>query len=183
MTALNFTEGLKNCVPNIAKPLESNLHENINGAKCNREVVAKQAVRNLFGRVRSRTRLLPPRTLKELYQASFHSLYARICRDLFGKWIVIMGKKKGSPYVKKPSWWPDNVKYQSARMLSGLEIKTVLFHIFYSKQGRVLFGRFYAARKDINITEQDKETLAWTLCIRSVFETDIRLCDYLMTLN
>lgn len=55
--------------------------------------------------------------------------------------------------------------------------------MFYSKQGRVLFGRFYAARKDVNITEEDKETLAWTLCIRSVFKTDIRLREYLITLN
>ncbi|CAG7933089.1 unnamed protein product [Penicillium olsonii] len=127
LAASGLTEGLRNCVPNTAEPLET-----------------KQAIRNLFGRVRSRTRLLPPNTLKELYQAGFNSLNAKTCRDL-------------------------------------LEIKTVLFHMFYSKQGRVLFGRFYAARKDVNITEEDKETIAWTLCIRSVFKTNIQLREYLMT--
>ncbi|EKV04608.1 hypothetical protein Pdw03_4940 [Penicillium digitatum] len=158
------------CQPENSKDnIDTGYKELANGAKWNHEVVANQAVRKLFGRVRSRTRLSPPSTLKELYQAGFNSLNAKMCRDLLGKWIIIMGKKKGSPYVKKPSWWPDKVEYQSARMLSGLEIKTVLFYMFYSKQGRVLFGRFYAARNDVDITEKDKETLAWTLCIRSVY--------------
>lgn len=65
------------------------------------------------------TTFTPPSTLKELYQAGFNSLNARTCRDLLVKWMIIMGKTKGSPYVKKPSWWPDNIKYQSARMLCG----------------------------------------------------------------
>ncbi|CAG8171495.1 unnamed protein product [Penicillium olsonii] len=167
----NDTEGLSDSLPNTATPLK----ELVNGAKWSPEVVAKQAVRKLFGRVRSRTRFSPPSTLKELYQAGFNSLNARTCRDLLVKWMIIMGKTKGSPYVKKPSWWPDNIKYQSARMLCGFEIKTVLFHMFYSKQGLVLFGRFYAARKDVKITKKDEETLAWALYIRSVFKTDIRL--------
>ncbi|CAG8154986.1 unnamed protein product, partial [Penicillium salamii] len=160
-----------------------------NRPKKNPQVGEREAVRKLVGRGRAGTRLSPPppppppSTLKELYQAGFNSLDARMCRDLLVKWMVIMGKMKGSPYVKKPSWWPENVEYQSARMLCGLEIKTVLFHMFYSKQGLVLFGRFYAARKDVNITEEDEETLAWALCIRSVFKTDIRLREYRLTLD
>ncbi|KAI3097974.1 hypothetical protein CBS147333_9212 [Penicillium roqueforti] len=172
------TDGLRNSVPNTAKPLEGNSHEEnklVDGAKWNHEVIAKQAVRKLFGRVRSRTRLSPPSTLKELYQAGFNSLNARMCRDLLYKWAIIMGKPKGSRHVKKPSWWPETVRYASASELDGLEIKAVLFHFFYSQQNCVLFGKFYAARRDINITEKDEKTLSWILSIRHVFKTDIKL--------
>ncbi|CAG7951591.1 unnamed protein product [Penicillium salamii] len=148
--------------------------ELVDGAKWNHEVIAKQAVRKLFGRVRSRTRLSPPSTLKELYQAGFNSLNARMCRDLLYKWAIFMGKPKGSRHVKKPSWWPETVRYASASELDGLD-QSSSFSFLLQSTKLCFFGKFYAARRDINITEKDEKTLSWILSIRHVFKTDIKL--------
>lgn len=126
--------------------------ELVDGAKWNHEVIAKQAVRKLFGRVRSRTRLSPPSTLKELYQAGFNSLNARMCRDLLYKWAIFMGKPKGSRHVKKPSWWPETVRYASASELDGLGMcapSLMLTFTYISKRSKQFFFISFTVNKTV----------------------------------
>lgn len=95
--------------------------ELLSNAKGEHVVIAEQAILALFREVHSRIRLSPPspRTLKEHYQAGFNSLNARMCRDLLYKWVAIMRNTKGSRYVERPSWWPENVRYTNAGELDG----------------------------------------------------------------
>ncbi|KAJ5766728.1 uncharacterized protein N7511_004344 [Penicillium nucicola] len=135
-------------------------------AKKEHVVVAEQAILALV----RRTRLSQPsrRTLKELYEASFNSLHARMCRDLLYKWVAIMRNAKGSLNVERPSWWPESVRYTSASKLRGPEIKAVLFHLFYGEDSYVPLRAFYTACRDINISKTDQKTLSWTFYIRNV---------------
>lgn len=96
--------------------------ELLRNAKGEHVIIAKQAILALFRVVRSRTRRLStpsPRTLKELYQAGFNGLNARMCRDLLYKWVAILRDAKRSLYIERPIWWPENVRYASPRELYG----------------------------------------------------------------
>lgn len=96
--------------------------ELLRNAKGEHVIIAKQAILALFRIVRSRTRRLStpsPRTLKELYQAGFNGLNARMCRDLLYKWVAILTDAKRSLYIERPIWWPENVRYASPRELYG----------------------------------------------------------------
>ncbi|KAJ5507046.1 hypothetical protein N7527_009189 [Penicillium freii] len=154
--------------------------ELLSNAKGEHVVIAEQAILALFREVHSRIRLSPPspRTLKELYQAGFNSLNARICRDLLYKWVAIMRNTKGSRYVERPSWWPGNVRYTNAGELDGPEIKAVLFHLFYGEYGYVPLTKFYTAGRGIKMKDIDQKTLSWAFCIRRVFKANIMLRGY-----
>lgn len=90
-------------------------------AKGEHVAIAEQAILALFREVHSRIRLSPPspRTLKELYQAGFNGLNARMCQDLLYEWVAIMRNAEKSQYVERPSWWPENVRYTNAGELDG----------------------------------------------------------------
>ncbi|KAJ5249448.1 hypothetical protein N7524_011764, partial [Penicillium chrysogenum] len=116
-----------------------------------------------------------PRTLKELYQAGFNGLNARMCRDLLYKWVAILKDAKRSRYIERPIWWPENVRYASPGELYGPEVKAVLFYLFYGEYGYAPLRKFYIAGRGIRMKDKDQKTLSWAFCIRRAFKGNITL--------
>ncbi|KAJ5454941.1 hypothetical protein N7530_012710, partial [Penicillium desertorum] len=155
--------------------------ELLSNAKGEHVIIAEQAILALFREVRSRTRRLStpsPRTLKELYQAGFNGLNARVCRNVLYKWVAILRNDKRSLYRERPSWWPENVRYASPGELHGPEIKAVLFHLFYGEYGYASLRKFYCAGRGIRMRDRDQKILKWAFCIRRVFKDHIMLRVY-----
>ncbi|KAJ5335682.1 uncharacterized protein N7506_005618, partial [Penicillium brevicompactum] len=94
-------------------------------------------------------------------------------------WVSIMKNYKRSRYTERPSWWPRAVTYAPASKLNCLQIKEVLFYMFYGEYGPAPVREFYNASMTLNkMEERDRETLKWSFLIRRVFKANRELPGY-----